>query len=269
MRKLMPAVVLALVPSLAFGDATSDFTSTHPRAMALIQFPPDIKSFAKVCERQVEAVSVSFWGTSGKAALWVTSKQPIVDLRKVVSLQVLFNPMPTALPGPNASLDWGYVFDRNQDGKVDYVAFLDNARPFAPDRFPAGFPKGNGFNAEQLSLVFHSARLVFFHLADENFDGSVDTVVAPLTHPEYPLWVHQYGVLRSSKFDGNVDDEWTFGDRVNEKAGHVPAREGRYIMQNAGKALSGWQWLESGTSLLRYINSAAAQCGFGPGSIVD
>src|SRR5207237_8050239 len=141
----------------------------------------------------------------------------ITDLTKVITLRVLFTPMPTARPSPDASLTWGYIFDRNRDGKVDYLVFLDGPRPVAPDQFPAGFPKGNKFSADQLELVFHSMRLVFFHYADENFDGAVDTIVAPLTHPEYTLWVYNYGVLRSSKFDGNVDDEWTFRQRLNEK----------------------------------------------------
>src|SRR5436853_3833097 len=132
-QTLVQVSVLAIWPSLAFSDPTSDFLSIHPHAMALTQSPPEIKSLSKICERQLESTSTSFWGTSGKATLWVASKKPITDLTKVITLRVLFTPMPTARPSPDASLTWGYIFDRNRDGKVDYLVFLDGPRPVAPD----------------------------------------------------------------------------------------------------------------------------------------
>lgn len=39
-----------------------------------------------------------------------------------------WTPIPTAKPVPGATLDRAWVWDRNVDGRVDYVAYLLNAQ---------------------------------------------------------------------------------------------------------------------------------------------
>ena len=52
-------------------------------------------------------------------------------------------------------MDWGYVFDRNHDGKVDYLAFLDGANLVACH--PRSYDKD-----EQIEAPEHIAELVAF-----------------------------------------------------------------------------------------------------------
>ena len=259
------------------GIQHDDFQSFYQVNSALTHRPPEIGSLRKICEQPNDGVYLSFWGESGgNAFLAVFSRNPVSDLSKVISLQVLFAPFPTARPASEeSSLDWGYIFDRNGDGRVDYLIYLDAARPIAPDQFPENYPKGSRLSQQDLELYFHRVRLVFTHLADDNFDGVVDAIVAPIPDSERPVWIGSYGVLRSSRFDGGVDRDWTFKadlgqSRIYQPTGRVPRSDGGYLLkQILPRPLiqEGSEWLRSGTKLLSRINDGANQCKLGRNSI--
>ena len=264
--------IAAMVGSFAAqGGSVEEFVSLYKRAVAPIQTPPDIGSLSKACEQKTaggpQVTLFAFRSTprQQKVGLAVFTDQPIADLSKVISLRVLFGPGPTARPGPGpTSLSWGYILDRNRDGKADYLMFLDGARPVAPEQFPADYPKGDaGLSHEQLKFLLDSSRMVFFHYADENFDGVVDTVVAPLASADRPIWVGGYGVLQSTKLDSNVDRDWAFVRDIAKPSGAVPRDGTAYVMQHTDKAMEGAAWLGAGTKLLGLINDAAAKCSLG------
>jgi hypothetical protein len=280
-------IVIAIAVLLTLGDGVqidraqsspnAGVVSFYPIASSLTQSPPPIDRFAKVCERTTDSLVLSIWAAKGGTArLAVFTPRPITKLAKVVSLQVLYTApprgsgamsVPTARPGPDASLDWAYVFDRNGDGAIDYIASLVAARPVEGESFPADYPTGTqpiGF--KEYELFIRSGRLVFTHYADDNFDGTVDAIVAPLPDPDRPAWVRAYGVLRSSHFDGAVDDEWAFAQDIAARSGDVPRVGTGYEMVDAEppRVLEGSEWLAKGTALLGRINEAVRTCGMGP-----
>lgn len=192
----------------------------------------------------------------------VFSQERIKDLDQVMTLTVSFNPLPTACPQKGCTLDWAYVWDRNEDGVIDYIAYLDSARPVKGRDFPADFPIGTRLKKEHLYLIIDSGRMTFTHFADDNFDGRTDTIVAVLPDPARPFWVEEFGVLRSTGFDGKVDETWTFKERIEARTGTVPRSEGGYAMINLApnkNVRDGGAWLEMGTAVLRVIHEGTRQ----------
>ncbi len=280
-------VVIAIAALLTLGDgveidgaqsaSNADVVTFYPTASSLTQSPPPIDRFTKACERTTDSIVLSIWAAKGgPARLAVFTPSPIAKLAKVVSLQVLYTarprgrgamPVPTARPGPDASLDWAYVFDRNGDGAIDYIASFVAARPVEGESFPADYPKGTqSIGFKEYELFIRSAHLVFIHYADDNVDGRVDAVVAPLPDVDRPAWVSSYGVLRSSHFDGTVDDEWAFAQDIARRSGDVPRVGAGYETVDAEppRVLEGGEWLAKGTALLGRINEAVRTCGMGP-----
>src|SRR5574341_1046434 len=127
-------------------------------------------------------------------------------------------------------IEWGYVFDRNKDGKIDYLAYLAAAIPIKPQKiFPSDFPKGEDLADHFVALIneyrqkpeyFHMfwlcLRLVFDHMADDNFDGKIDgTVIEAMDSERY--WVDRWMALRSTRFDEKLDTCWQFKDSIQVK----------------------------------------------------
>ncbi len=174
----------------------------------------------------------------GRAVLFVwTDDGPVRDLQRAVRVgtySALVDPVPPdRQPG---SLDWGWIYDRNGDGWVDYFTYLDGANPVMTDDIAHLVPRKPGVKPgdpvkiaglEELELVMDKVELVFTHHADDDFDGRSDAVVAALRHPENPIWFYGSGVLRSRELTQVVDEDWRFVSDIRVKAGAVPRQNGQ------------------------------------------
>lgn len=135
-------------------------------------------------------------------------------------------------------VDWAYVFDRNRDGRADYLCHLVGPLPVEPDSFPADFPLGSGpLAGRQLDYMLDHQRYVFTHAADENFDGAIDALVVPVLDSDRP-WVKSFAVILAPG-GGTPDSAWTFRGSVTEPTGALERARGGYIRHRvAGKEIA-------------------------------
>ncbi len=266
---------LFLIAFFTFPRSSSgfDFIDFYPVAEARTQSPPDLTTLSIVCrEKKFWGPHITFVGNPDKKIILVTfTDKRVENLDRVITLipkfftatkEELYSP--TARIGPDATLDWTYVYDRNGDGRVDYIAYLYAVLPVKPDDFPEDFPKGNKFKAtkERLHLLYNNTRMIFSHHADENFDGASDAVVASIFDPDREFWVEQFGVLQSTKLDGHVNKTWTFKRNISQQIDIVRQVDGQYILQNGPgiKLQTGDEWFAFGTRVIGIINEYAKKC---------
>jgi hypothetical protein len=200
----------------------------------------------------------------GATALFVLTgrKRPVTDLEKVISFY----------GWPTRSLSWGFLYDRNADGWVDYLTLLDGALPLKTDEIAHLVPRRPGVkrndpitieSKEELDLMLKHFRLVFTHHADDNFDGRSDGVVAPLLDPDNPIWVYGNGVLRSRAFAQVVDEDWSFVTDIGTPAGRVPKTEEGFQVSS----FSGPSPLEGSSQLLQAVNEGIRVCRIPKGAL--
>jgi len=218
-------------------------------------------------------------GPDKKVVLVIFSDKRVEDLSRVITLKPVFvqlsedtPPVATARASREATLDWAYVYDRNGDGRIDYIAYLFAVLPVKPDDFPSDYPKGGKITSvEQIELVYTNSRLIFGHYADDNFDGATDAVVAAVLDPDRYPWVEQFGVLRSKQVDGNIDETWTFKKNITQRTGTVAKRGKKYILQNAPDAeiQTREELFDFGTKIMKSINDFGRKCGLKKGDFLQ
>lgn len=276
MRKTILALALGLASSRGLADemppkparadgkpAQGDLVSFHDRAAALTPAgggeAPDLARYRIGCSLEMPSGGYFTLARTedGRAALFVsTERGPVSALEKVVSFG----------GEPGKSLSWGWLWDRNGDGRVDYFTFVDGAMPVASEKIAHLVPKKPGAkrggplkveSVEELQLLMGSVQLVFTHHADDNFDGRSDAVVAALWHPDNPVWIHGYGVLRSRAFTDAIDEDWSFVSRIGTRAGPVPRENGAFQVSFFS---DGARALETSSKLLAAINDGVRAC---------
>ena len=210
------------------------------KAHARTQSPPANPKLRTLCAKQVRGRHVTFVTDDGTHVLLVAlTERPLEDPSKDIWLQWKLvkggDPrLPRSRPGrrwlytmrggpntPSGTMDWAYVFDRNRDGKVDYLAYLDGPNPVVPNPRPASFDRlarpgtirfGGGVwhvelesaSEEERAFVHRHTHQVFWHMADDDFDGSPDAYAVP-TRDLRTGWVDGYMLARSSRFDRFLD----------------------------------------------------------------
>lgn len=285
MRRRIMLVALGMLaagPSSAFAQrALLDF---YPVARDRAASPPEETALKVVCEKELTGDAVPepyrklrltlVSAGTPRVLLAVFSRKRLGDLKEAISLHVRYDPLPTALPRPSGSYDWGYLYDRNGDGRVDYLVYLQNAHPVLPDSIPADFPTVEPapegryrISLPLLHQMIDLGQMVFRHYADDNFDGRVDGVVMEEFDKVRPMFVRDWLLFRRSQPDGAVDQGWAFR--------HAPADTTRVLDRGAG----GYQVaspvagesptpvlavFDRATERLAVINAVLGQCRIGP-----
>ena len=250
-RKLLAPALLAslLSPAAAEEPARTppgilDFYAT---ARAAAASPVDEKALVVLCQeapaaeapKGYESLWVSFIGTApSQVLLFAFTKERFASPSEVVTLRPRYNPLPTARFSKSATLDWGYVHDRDADGRVDYVAYLQNAHAVLPDPLPEGFPTARpgpdgtvkNVSKELLYAVVDSAQMVFRHYADDDRDGKFDAMVIEEFDPDRPMFVKDWVVYRPSKPGGPIDEAWAFRGDIQERRRAVERGPEGYLL---------------------------------------
>jgi hypothetical protein len=215
-------------PLLRIANAsTSGIIAFHKRAEMTAQNLPDQRNLRIVCQRNEDRRWVTFIGggngQGGRVAIAAYTEQKLERPDETLHLRP-FRSGNSPVVGAGDTLDWGYVFDRNGDGMIDYLAFLDGAIPVKPVGFQGELPKRGGkITPNQINLYNQHARFVFIHSADDNFDGTVDGVVYGVREPD-ELWIDRWVAARSNEA-GQIDDAWFFTTDIAARTG-VPTRSG-------------------------------------------
>lgn len=237
-------------------------TTFYPVATAEAQTRHAMADYRLACTREARPESGGSYyislvsNRSGRIALVAISPIPPSDAAS------LFN-----LRSPGATRDWAYVWDRNGDGRIDYLAYyLGTEMVVTNGPLPKGFPAGTNvrLNGTQLEYVIRHMRMTFYHAADDNYDGRVDAVVFPNRDASTPLWVKGFFVLRSTHFDGRVDREWAFASDITKPMGPAPLNAHGYRVRiNPDEGGSGEEVLKHWSERLQQFNGVVRACDAG------
>lgn len=252
---VMRALTILLAAAFALAPparaAGGDAVAFYPQAQAWAQARHDIRELRIACTRRSGDVYVTLLADgSGKTVLAAFSGAAPRDAASLFT-------------GAGATRDWAWIWDRNGDGAADYLAFYLGTELVVRE-LPPDFPRGKSpkLSAAQLDFVLHHMRQTFYHAADDNFDGRADVAIYPLRDAETWLWVKGGFVLRSTHFDGRVDEDWAFAERPAERAGPAPRSERGYRVRiDPAEGETGEKVLESWSDWFARINGAAKTCG--------
>ncbi len=239
----------------------SPIVDWYPSVDSMTQFPPIDQELSMV-EKKVGKYYVTFVGVKGQSNVLIAAitLKPIKDV-KSISLIVDFDGIK---PKMGEVSTWAYVYDRNRDGKVDYLALLTAAAAYEGDDFPENYPIGkNSLNKAQQEYFIGHAKLVFDHWADDNFDGKLDAAVVNDCDPLRDMVMQQL-VIRSSKFNDSLDDAWTFRMNIKGERVNIPHSPKRIPYRTIGKgddAITKASFQEK-DAILDLINKAAKELKF-------
>lgn len=163
--------------------------------------PPSEKTLRVVCAAKVKTGPVvSFVGsTDGRVLLASFTESPLADPSRDIALLHWSLSADQQRAGPSATIDWGYVYDHNKDGRIDHLVFLIGPMLMEPDNPPANLPPVIGLDdvASRVTAAMFapdSMRTGFWQLLDTNHDGVADALAYPAMQKSNG-WVRGWAVL--------------------------------------------------------------------------
>ncbi len=256
--------VLLFSPAPAWSQVNS-ILGYYVHADSAADFPRLDKELTILCQRQVGTNFITFIGFQGEniARIVAVTLKPITDLRKEISLTVDFQGI-TPIPGTITT--WGYIYDRNNDGKIDYMVLVGGAAPFKDDNFPSVFPpRGRPLTKEQINYMVGQSKIIFNHFADDNYDGTIDALIQADADSTRD-WIERRILVRSSNYDGKFDDVRAFRTALNESVDTIAHRGSSIPYHPIGQAAAAidQKMFETKTAILSLINHAIELCNFTP-----
>lgn len=258
-------------------EASPDFVAFYPIAIGAAARPENEKDLRVLCEARLDGRAppdyagrwLSFLSSRTDFMLAAITKAQIKAPADVISLRPRFAPLPTALVTPASTLDWMYLYDRNGDGRVDYLVYLQNAHAVLPDPVPTDFPTPQllvdgriRVSKELAYAMIDHAQLVFRHYADDNFDGIVDAVVVEEFDKERPMFVSGYVAYSVARGD-TAPRAWAFRNDISKGTRELTAGAGQVILlptAEPGVLEPASARLAQGSRLLDLINRTLEGC---------
>jgi hypothetical protein len=266
MRRLFFLFVLFVgisAPSISQTEATSLF-HFYRAADSISQHPPFKSELTVVCQKLASNQYVTFIGTTTtkKVSIVVVTTQPVTDILRRIALVVDFDGIKPTIGNITT---WGYVFDRNGDKKIDYLALMDGAAAVKDTGFPADFPaRGKPLTEQQIEYFVSHCQMIFSHWADDNFDGKIDGMVQSDLDPVRD-WVKQYMIVLNSGKSGNPSEAWTFRDNIKNRHKLVLRSPDALVYHPIGSnadRISAQTFLRN-SEILKILNDAVQKCGVG------
>lgn len=267
---LAVSAVLLAAPALAPSTrAASGIEAFYPQASARTGFLLEPKTLVIAAQEEQDGHNIALMGTDPKKP-FLFSMTPFYLIHPDVQLS--FGGRAPSKEFPNPSPNWGYVFDRNGDGKADYLCYYAGQKPVKGPGFPPDFPKREAdgkLRLKEAHILYLVSRMraIFFHVADDDFDGRVDGVVLYSLDPSRD-WVDGWGLFRNTKPGAGADVAILFRDDITKPTGK-PKREGEgwaWIGAGGKKATVGAALFDGWSQILARVNRTAEKVGFGPGT---
>lgn len=263
MIRLIASLVICVSifqPNVATSQG-NDIIDFHRYADSVCSFPPIDQELVKVCQKRLQNRYITFVGIRGydRVLIAAVTLQPIRDVKKSISLTVEFDGI---TPTTGKISTWGYLFDRNGDGNIDYMALVGGGAAFKKRSFPEDYPvRGQYLTYDQLEYSVNNCKLVFNHWADDNFDNMIDAVIH-IDMDQNREWVNRQLVVRSTAFDGKFDEVWAFRERIDSEYDTLTFTSDKVPYHPIGKpqdAITKSTLIEK-TGILQLINRAIAEC---------
>jgi hypothetical protein len=251
-RLLFPAAALFL--AVAGVSAQPDLPGFFPIADSVTRHPPFTNELTALAQVRVQNTRTVLYVTFTLDSL----ADPVGDVSRIVGFD-------SARPSLGKVSTWGYPFDRNRDGKIDYFALVGGAAPFEDGDFPPNYPKRREpLLVHHVQLFVAKCRIVFNHWADDNYDGMIDGVVQADMDPDRS-WIYREILARSKKFDRRFDDVWAFRTDTSSFNDSVSYTPDRVLYHPVGMPTGsfGWKELDDKSAVLALMNEAVAECGKG------
>lgn len=235
----------------AFYLPQEDITAVYHKAYIATQLQGPQSKLRIICQVKLDWGYVTFVGAEEEKIIFVAFtehkfRSPSKNLRTGGHLP------------RGATLDWGYVFDRNNDGKVDYFTFLNGPMPVVPEDWEGDLPNKNApHSTEEIEFMLNNMEVDFWHLADDNFDGFHDGVAVSLLDLDTG-WIDGLVVARDTDFDGNYDSCRTFNGRMHTETGECEGSHAGFHVPN--KEFSGCAEIPPPRWFFKQINEAAEKC---------
>lgn len=224
MRKLLFGLVLVLIClSTESTFAQQTIIDFYPVAESLIAQPPYKPRLKILGQHKISNRYITLIGFKEDKSIFIAAVtlEPIKDVMKEIALSVKFNGL---TPDVGKTKTWGYIFDRNGDGAIDYMALLGGAAPFKDSQFPADYPyRGESLLFHHMQYFAKQCKLAFNHWADDNFDGKLDALIHVDMERDRD-YVERRIIIRSTMFDGKFDEVWAlrlFDDSVQDSIPHT------------------------------------------------
>ncbi|TAK59718.1 MAG: hypothetical protein EPO24_07465 [Bacteroidetes bacterium] len=266
-----PVAFLAVL-CCAFTGAAQPLLQTYVTLDSLYRFIQPRETLVVLCKKEYKLPDtdnqlpsrrfVTFVGVKGQENVLIAAitTEPVSDVNKDISRTVQFRGA-TSIAGNIQT--WGYIYDRNQDGIIDYLALLGGAAPFWTEDMPKDYPeRGFQLTPQQRELLVGHSNLVFNHWADDNFDGKLDGVV----HVDMFLerdWVKRRLVVQSSKFNDDFDVVSSFRRRPRDIKDSIDVYDDGVPFYPIGKQereMLGKPMFDDKNNLLALLNRAASEC---------
>ncbi len=267
-------VMCAFLSAATAGAATASLPprigTLYLSVLSFSRSQPAHRHLTRQCQTRIGPHHyVTFLGVGHHRSLIVAfSRQPLSDPSRDIALGPLFV-MKRGLLQPRAydpraktpTIDWGYIFDANADGRVDYLAYLESASPVAPTDATANLPPLLGtITGKAYKLGMRRTELVFWHAIDTDHSGWTDVLLAPMKDRRTG-WVDSTLLLTGMHRAGQPPHcVWFQG-----KPGHAmhPCGKGGDGFTVAGKQVLGLRTVPPRGDFLERVNATARQCHFG------
>ncbi len=258
-------LVLVIIIVGALPAAAQSMLQMYPVADSICRITPQEDNLIVLCQKKIQQRYITLVGVKGDTGviLAAVTLKPIEKVTKDISLTVRFKGINPILGKVET---WGYVYDRNQDGKIDYIALVGGAAPVWTDNMPKGYPERNiGLNSLEMELLVGHSSLVFNHWADDNFDGKLDGVIHVDQFAERD-WVKRRLVYQSTKCNDEYDYVSSFRTTPGDIKDSVEVYDDGIPYYPIGSEIPkmlGKNNLTETTNILTLLNDAVTACKVG------
>jgi len=266
MKTITFTIVFFALCSCTLLAQKGDITKFYPHVDSVCEFPAIDQKLVilgrkKLMQRYISLVG---YASDSVARIAAVTLKPLTNPNTDISRLVEFNGIQ---PSPGKVNTWGYIFDRNNDGKIDYMALVGGAGAFKGLDFPDDFPRrGDGMTRDQIEYFVGHCKTVFNHWADDNYDGALDGVIHISMDPDRE-WVDHRLLVRSKEFNRKFDDVrgfWTNLDEQQVAIEHTPTSVSIYPIGKPKDEEITPKTLEEKSRIMQLIDQTIKACKIPP-----